>query len=134
MPDTVSRFTVAAAPGRVRALFEGHEVADSAAALVLSEPGYDPVVYFPREDVQMSVLKANDHSSTSPGKGAATWFTIMRDAKIVENVAWSYEKPFDDADIIAGYIAFAPEHVNFEADTEIQPVPRVPPMDPPYAE
>ena len=134
MTEVVPRFTVAAAPGRVRALFEGHEVADSASALVLSETGYPPVVYFPRDDVQMSVLKANDHVSTCPFKGTATWFTIMRDAKIVENVAWSYEQPIDDASIIAGHIAFAPEHVDIETDGEAQPVRHVPPMDPPYAE
>ena len=41
--------------------------------------------------------------------------TIMRDRKIVDNVAWSYEQPVDGASIIAGHIAFAPsdEHAVF---------------------
>jgi|SRR5215217_3591078 len=133
MSEVRPQFTIAAGPGRVRALFEGHEVADSARALVLSEAGQEPVVYFPREDVQMSVLEANDHVTSGPW-GPATWFTIMRDAKIVEDVAWSYERPDDDANVISDYIAFAPQHVDLETDGTVQPIRHVPPMDPPYTE
>ena len=132
MAQAETPFTISAAPGRVRVLFEGHEVADSAKALVLSEPGMDPVYYFPREDVQMSVLKRNDHGSTND-KGSVSWFTIMRDRKIVEDVAWSYEDARGETQLIEGYIAFMPEHVDFEADTVAEPVRHVPPMDPPYA-
>lgn len=134
MTDTATRFTIAAAPGRVRALFEGHEVADSAKALLLSEAGHEPVVYFPREDVQMSVLKANDHVTSDPDNGPLTWFTISRDAKIVEDVAWSYEAPRGEAELIENYIAFVPAHVDLESDGVVRPVRRVPPMDPPYTE
>jgi len=134
MTTTDQRFSLAAAPGRVRVLFEGHEVADSAATLVLREAGGDGVYYFPRDDVQMSVLRANDHRTVSPDHGTATWFTISRDAKIVEDVAWSYEAPKGEAELLENYIAFAPQHVEFEADDVVQPVRHVPPMDPPYTE
>lgn len=134
MTDTDRPFTLAAAPGRVRVLFEGHEVADSRLALLLGERGQAPVYYFPRQDVQMSVLEANDRRTVSPALGTATWFTISRDAKVVEDVAWSYETPEGEAELVDSYIAFAPEHVTFEADTAVQPVRHVPPMDPPYEE
>jgi uncharacterized protein (DUF427 family) len=132
MSDSATPFTIAAAPGRVRVLFEGHEVADSAAALVLSERNYPPVYYSPRDDVRMAFLRRNDRSSVCPWKGKASWFTISRDAKIVEDVAWSYETPHGAAGLVAGYIAFMPEHVDFEADAAAEPVRHVPPMDPPY--
>ncbi len=133
MTDDVSgsRLTVAAAGGRARVLFEGHEVADSDRALIATEPGQPPVVYFPADDVQMSVLRRNDHVTTNPWLGVAAWYTIMRDAKIVEDVAWSYDDPFDGADILAGYIAFASEHVDFDMDAPA-PMRRVPAHDPPY--
>ncbi len=134
MSDTTTPFAIIAAPGRVRVLFEGHEVADSARALRLEEHDREPVYYFPREDVQMSVLRRNDHASVCPRKGKASWFTIMRDATIVEDVAWSYEAPHDGAAVIAGHVAFRPEHVDIEADETPQPVRHVPPMDPPYVE
>jgi len=134
MTQADPRFSIAAAPGRVRVLFEGHEVADSRKALVFNETGRDPVVYFPREDVQMSVLKASGRTTTDASNGVATWFTIMRDAKIVEDVAWSYEAPEGEAELIENYIAFAPEHVDVESDVAVEPIRHVPPMDPPYAE
>ncbi len=134
MTQADPRFTLAAAPGRVRVLFEGHELADSAGALVLNEAGRDAVYYFPRGDVQMSVLRANDHRTMSPAYGTATWFTISRDAKLVEDVAWSYEKPHGEADLFAGYLAFDPQHVEFEADAAPAPVRHVPSMNPPYAD
>jgi uncharacterized protein (DUF427 family) len=134
MSDTTPPFTIVAAPGRVRVLFEGHEVADSARAYRLEEPGHDPVYYFPREDVQMAVLRRNDHLSVCPWKGRASWFTIMRDARVVEDVAWSYEAVKDGASMIEGCIAFMPEHVAIEADDTPQPVRHVPPMDPPYVD
>jgi uncharacterized protein (DUF427 family) len=132
---TQSRLTITAAPGRVRVLFEGHEIADSADALVLKEGDYPPVYYFPRQDVEMLVLRKTDHSSVCPYKGTASYFTIYRDAKVVENAAWSYEEPIEAAELIRGRIAFYPQHVEFEADAdEANPVPHVPPHDPPYAE
>lgn len=127
----VTRPDLVAAGGRARVLFEGHEMADSARALLVTEPGGVRTAYFPVEDVQMAFLRRNDRTTTSPWFGAATWYTISRDARIVENVAWSYEQPLDEGAAFAGYIAFAPEHVELQLD-EPAPVPRVDAHDPPY--
>ena len=124
----------AAAPGRVRALFEGHEIADSANAVVLTEGSYAPVVYFPREDVEMLALRRTDHSSHCPHKGDASYFTIYRDAQVVDNAAWSYETPIEQADLIREHIAFYPQHVQIEMDPAGDPPLKVPPHDPPYAD
>ncbi len=131
---STDRLTITVAPGRVRALFEGHEIADSAATLVLKEGDYPPVYYFPREDVEMLVLRKTDHSSVCPWKGAASYFTIYRDAKVIENAAWSYEAPIDGATAIREHIAFYPQHVEFEFTPSGDPPLKVPPHDPPYAE
>lgn len=126
-----TRMNLIAAGGRVRALFEGHEVADSDRALLVTEPGGLQTAYFPPEDVQTAFLRRNDRVTTSPWLGAATWFTINRDARVIENFAWTYDQPFDDGAAFAGYIAFAPEHVEIQQDTPA-PLPHVDPHDPPY--
>jgi uncharacterized protein (DUF427 family) len=97
----------------VQVLFEGHLLADSGDVLVLREADYDPVFYFPRKDIEMAVLQSSEKRTHCPYKGDASYFTIMRDRKIVENVAWSYEQPLSDRSDIAGRIAFYPEHVEF---------------------
>lgn len=125
----------AAAQGRVRALFQGHEIADSANAVVLNEGSYAPVVYFPREDVEMLSLRRTDHSTHCPHKGDASYFTIYRDAKVIDNAAWSYEDPIDGASLIRDHIAFYPQHVDIEMSAAgAEPVRKVPAHDPPYAD
>ncbi|MBS0331625.1 MAG: DUF427 domain-containing protein, partial [Proteobacteria bacterium] len=48
--------TITPATSRWRALFAGHVIADSNKALILKEANYPPVVYFPREDVEMGYM------------------------------------------------------------------------------
>lgn len=93
-PDESHPITIEPAPTRVRALFEGHEIADGDDVLVLREANYPPVYYFAREDVQMAFLRRTDKVTRCPYKGDANYFTIYRDASVVENAVWTYEAPF----------------------------------------
>jgi uncharacterized protein (DUF427 family) len=133
---TSSRFHITSHPPRNRQLFQGHELADSADVIALSEAGHDPVWYFPKEDVQMSSLRANASRTTCPWKGDATWYTIMRDGHLIEDVAWSYDHPKEDAEILGDRIAFDPRHVEYQMEgaAEERVVPHVPAHDPPYAD
>jgi len=133
---TSPRFHFTCHPKRIRVLFNGHELADSGDVIALDEAGHSPVWYFPKQDVQMSSLQPNRHSTTCPWKGDATWYTIMRDGTIVEDVAWSYDNPKEDAEILGGRIAFDPHHVDFQVDgvADERVVPYVPAHDPPYAD
>ena len=101
---------------RVRALFEGHDIADSDDVVVVREAGRPPVRYFPRQDVFMMFLRQSDKVTQNPDKGDARYFTIYRDQHIVENVAWSYEAPNAAFADIAGRIAFRHEDVDFQVD------------------
>ena len=107
-PITVSRH-----PMRVQALFGGHLLADSGDVLVLKEADYDPVFYFPRKDIEMSVLQNSDHHTHCPHKGEASYLTIMRDGTIVDNFAWSYPAPLPGRADIANRVAFYPQYVDF---------------------
>ena len=98
--------TITANPKRVRALFQGHVIADSRAALTLQEANYPPVQYFPRSDVAMEFLGRTAHSTHCPYKGDAAYFTITRDGQIAENKVWTYEEPYDSVGVIRGHVAF----------------------------
>jgi uncharacterized protein (DUF427 family) len=101
---------------RIRVFFGGHGVADSKDAIVLREPGRRPVWYFPRHDVEMTVLGQTSKATMSPTKGVATYFTINRDAHVVEDAIWSFEVPPPAFQAIAGRLAFEPIHFEFEAE------------------
>ncbi len=124
IPDESHPITITRAPNTVRVLFEGHEIADSDDVLVLKEASYPPVYYFPRDDVQMAFLRRTDKVTHCPYKGDASYFTIYRDAQLIENAVWTYEEPYASVSQIGNRVAFYPEHVEFQvgaltaADTE----------------
>ena len=116
IPDESHPITLEREPNRVRVLFEGHEIADSGDVLLLAEAAYPPVRYFPRDDVAMAFLRKTDRTSRCPYKGEASYYTIQRDGKLIENAVWSYETPNPAVIQIAGHLAFYPQHVDFQVD------------------
>jgi len=114
--------TVEAHPGRVQVLFEGHLIGDSSRALVLREAGYRPVLYFPREDIEMGFLGRTDRRTHCPYKGHAGYFTIAMDGHIAENAVWTYEEPYPAMDVIRGRVAFYPNQVTLHEVGEKGPV------------
>jgi len=80
-------------PRRVRVELGGETVADSRRVMLLHEAGRLPVFYFPLDDVRMDLLERTDHTTTSPLKGTATWYTVRAGGKTEENAAWSYDDP-----------------------------------------
>lgn len=91
---------------RIRAVFNGIDVADSSDAIVLQETRYAPTYYFPRKDVRMDLLEPTEHLTHCPFKGNATYWTLKVGDQIAENVVWSYENPYEEATEVSEYIGF----------------------------
>ena len=62
--------------------------------------------YFPREDVDTSMLEKSSTTSECPWKGTAHYFTIEFDGARNEDAAWTYPDPKPAAENIRGRIAF----------------------------
>lgn len=99
---------LSAAPGRVRAHFDGRVIAESDDVIMLKEATYPPVAYFPRDAVEMAYMARTDKVTHCPYKGEASYYTIRFDGKIAENSMWSYEDPYPAMEAIRGRIAFYP--------------------------
>jgi uncharacterized protein (DUF427 family) len=97
---------------RVRVIWRGKVVADSVRALALAETTYKVVHYIPRADVDMSLLRKTAHSTTCPYKGDASYYSLVADGALVENVVWSYEAPYPAVAAIREYLAFYPQKVD----------------------
>jgi uncharacterized protein (DUF427 family) len=106
------RITLEPATRRWRAHFSHHVIADTNDALILREAGLPPVVYFPRADVAMEYMGRTERHTRCPFKGDASYYTLTMDGEIAENVAWSYEDPFEAMESIARRIAFYPDRVD----------------------
>jgi uncharacterized protein (DUF427 family) len=111
VPGPDHPITVAFNPRRVQAEYNGHVIADTSRALVLQEANYPPVLYFPREDVDMEYMTPTAHHTHCPYKGEASYQTILMDGRFAENAVWSYENPYPAMEQIRDYLAFYPNHV-----------------------
>jgi uncharacterized protein (DUF427 family) len=106
--------TITAAPCRVRVTFAGRVVADTMRALSLAEASYPPVMYIPREDVDLAAFERTDHNTRCPYKGEASYYSIHAGERTARNALWSYEQPLAAVSAIAGYMAFYPDRVEVE--------------------
>ncbi|MEM0976419.1 MAG: DUF427 domain-containing protein [Pseudomonadota bacterium] len=98
-------------PRMARVEKNGAVLAQSKNAVRLTEVGrdiYDPIIYFPREDVLVP-LTQTDRSTHCPLKGDATYFSVPgADGK---NLVWAYDAPIPPADGLQGFVAFFPDRV-----------------------
>jgi uncharacterized protein (DUF427 family) len=106
--------TITPAPYRVRVTFAGRVVADTMRALSLTEASYAPVMYIPREDVDLTAFERTDHTTRCPYKGEASYYSIHAGDRTAPNALWSYEQPLEAVSAIAGYVAFFPDRVELE--------------------
>ena len=84
----------------------GAVIADPDNALELNEGDYDPVIYFPRDDVAMAVLETTDQKTNCVHKGEASYFSIVIKSQAIENAAWTHEAPRPELENIADHMAF----------------------------
>lgn len=101
-------------PGKWCIRAGGAVLGESADVLELSEGSYPEVLYFPRSGIAMAMLEKTDTTSTCPGKGVASYYSIHTKSNVIENAGWSYEDPLDAVGAIAGRIAFYTDKVTVE--------------------
>ena len=102
---------------RVRVLRDGRVLADSTRTVLLKEVGkrvYDPVFYFPHEDVDRASLVGSATRTTCPIKGEAGYWSLPHRDGLVVDAAWAYQEPIEYSRAIAGRIAFDPRYVTLE--------------------
>lgn len=103
-PDRIMNY--APADKRVRVTFNGQTIADTQAAIALQEEDYPVAYYVPQADTRMDLMRRTDHSTHCPFKGDASYWSIETAGGSAENAVWSYETPFDEAEVVKGYVAF----------------------------
>ncbi|MEM9033890.1 MAG: DUF427 domain-containing protein [Actinomycetota bacterium] len=108
---------VVPASGERTATIGGVVIARSTGALVVKEIGrhvYDPVVYFPRDDVAMDRLAGLEKSTHCPLKGDTEYFDVVVDDARVTEAAWSYVDTIEAAAILRGLVAFDAAQVDVD--------------------
>ena len=102
------------APGTWVVRAGGAVIAESTAAIELTEGSYEPVIYFPRQDIAMAFLEPSATTSHCPHKGDASYYSIQTKSQLIEDAAWSYDAPLQPVAAIAGHLAFYPDKATVE--------------------
>ncbi len=105
-PSAKHPITIEPTEGRVVVRIGDRVVADSRHALTLQESTYHAVQYIPIADVDASVLRRTDTSSYCPFKGDASYYSVETPDGTVDDVIWTYEKPYAAVSEIADHLAF----------------------------
>jgi uncharacterized protein (DUF427 family) len=85
----------------MRALWNGHVVAESDRTIVVENNHY-----FPPESVNMGFLRESKHRSTCPWKGEAHYYSLTAEGSESKNAAWTYPEPKEAAEHIKDHVAF----------------------------
>lgn len=88
------------------------EIVNSKRALMLREASYPPVLYIPREDADMSLLRRTDHLTYCPYKGECSYYSIPAGGEKAINAVWTYEDPYPAVAEIKGHLAFYRDRVD----------------------
>lgn len=130
-PAEARHFMRIVEPGHeVTAVVGEVEVARSRRTRKVKEVGldiYDPVVYFPRDDVDMTRLVPSSKTTHCPLKGDTAYFHLEIGSRRIENAAWSYVRTIEDAVALKDRIAFDARLVQVTEYTAAGP-PAPPPV------
>ncbi|MFC4035613.1 DUF427 domain-containing protein [Streptomyces polygonati] len=96
----------------------GQVIAETTRALTLRESTYPPVQYIPLEDIAEGVLHRTDSQTYCPYKGDASYYSLTSEGREITDAVWTYDKPYDAVSVIAGHVAFYPEHVEFAVGSD----------------
>jgi len=101
----------------VTATLNGTVLASTSSPILLKEDGglgYDPVFYFPMEDVKQEFLSMSSTRSNCYLKGEARYWSLSLGSLNLVDVAWEYIHPIPSLEIIKGHIAFYASQVKVE--------------------
>ena len=98
-------------PARVRILFKGMQIADTAHAIQLKEGSYPVCLYVPRADCRMEYFAESELRTECPFKGTARYWSLKTPDAEAKDAVWGYDNPFDQMAAIDLHVAFYPQHV-----------------------
>lgn len=91
-------------------------VAETRRPMLLSETGLPNRFYLPAEDVRRDLLLRSETRTVCPYKGFATYWSLDVGDRRIDDVAWSYEQPLENADKVPGLLCFAHPEVTLTVD------------------
>ena len=120
------RITVTPADVHVEVSVNGVKVAESDRPVLLEETGLPTRYYLPPEDVREELLRPTNSETTCPFKGQASYWSVLLDDEVHDDLVWSYESPIPQAEGVKGLLCFYNERVDLVVAGEALARPETP--------
>jgi uncharacterized protein (DUF427 family) len=97
-------------------------LAETTAALLLSETGVPNRFYLPRADVRAALHGPTERTAACPYKGTSSYFTVeLPGGRRLADAAFAYDAPLGDAAAVAGHVSFWGDDVEVLVDGQRVP-------------
>ena len=116
--DPYHRVDVRESSRHLRILANDIVIAATDRPRLLSETGLPNRFYVRPEDVRQDLLEPSEKRTVCPYKGTATYWTLRANGTVIDDVAWSYETPLEDATKVANHLTFVHPGIELEIDGE----------------
>lgn len=85
----------------MKAIYKTIVIAESSDTITIEDTHY-----FPEDSINKDYFFLNNHHTTTPGKGQASYFNLHIEGENIENAAWYYPSPEKEAEYIKNYVTF----------------------------
>lgn len=117
--DPYHRVDVRETSRHVRVLADGELLAETAHPKLLSETGLPNRWYIPAGDVRRDALQRSQKVTVCPYKGRASYWSLWLGDRRIDDVAFSYEQPLENALKAGGHFCFTHPEITVEVDGRV---------------
>lgn len=117
--DPYHRVDVRESSRHVRVLAGGEVVAETSHPQLLSETGLPNRWYLPAGEVRRDLLRRSETVTVCPYKGRASYWSLELAQRRLDDVAFSYEQPLENALQAGGHVCFVHPEITVEVDGKV---------------
>ena len=101
---------------RLRVSVGGELLVDTDDTLILFETGLDPKLYVAGHHVRTDLLEPSDTVTYCNYKGYTRYWSYVNGTTRIDDVAWTYDEPLPESQLIKHLFSFEPSRVTVEAE------------------
>ncbi|WP_299452616.1 DUF427 domain-containing protein [uncultured Microscilla sp.] len=91
----------------LRVIYNDTVIAQTNQGMRILETSHPPTYYFPPEDVHLEYLElVENKTSFCEYKGAASYYNLRLEGRVVQNVAWFYANPLPKYQALKNHLCF----------------------------
>ncbi len=92
--------------GSIEVIYNNELLVKTKDAIRILETSHPPTYYIPNEDILISRLKKNTHTSFCEWKGVANYYDYIYNDECINNIGWYYSKPYYKFLSIKNFVSF----------------------------